>query len=141
MTAGWERFKSTSHGLRIKEVIVDDSGVYTCKGTVHIWMPPFFFYKPRNLIMERCRPLSLPFRFFSLFSLMVITTAAVYASLQLIQPSYLQVSTVSALSRSPLKSSLSVGQKSPFFYGFLYTLCFFSFSFNIEAIRNSLLRS
>ncbi|XP_057368193.1 fibroblast growth factor receptor-like 1 [Daphnia carinata] len=32
VTAGWERFKSTSHGLRIKEVIVDDSGVYTCKG-------------------------------------------------------------------------------------------------------------
>jgi hypothetical protein len=32
VTAGWERFKSTSHGLRIKEVILDDSGEYTCKG-------------------------------------------------------------------------------------------------------------
>ncbi|KAK4026363.1 hypothetical protein OUZ56_015366 [Daphnia magna] len=32
VTAGWERFKSTSHGLRIKEAILDDSGEYTCKG-------------------------------------------------------------------------------------------------------------
>ena len=32
ITAGWERFKTTNHGLRIKEALVDDSGTYTCKG-------------------------------------------------------------------------------------------------------------
>ena len=32
VTPGWERFKTTAHGLRIKEATVDDSGTYTCKG-------------------------------------------------------------------------------------------------------------
>lgn len=49
VTAGWERFKSTSHGLRIKEVILDDSGEYTCKGNV---LPSslllFFIFKPHR---------------------------------------------------------------------------------------------
>jgi len=29
---GWERYKPTNHGLRIKGVLLDDTGYFTCKG-------------------------------------------------------------------------------------------------------------
>jgi len=29
---GWERYKPTNHGLRIKGVLLDDTGFFTCKG-------------------------------------------------------------------------------------------------------------
>jgi len=29
--AGWERYKPTNHGLRIRQVLLDDSGLFTCR--------------------------------------------------------------------------------------------------------------